>query len=325
MASERRRHRRGIRSGLVLLLLLAVGRGAAAEPTPADRATARSLMQQGDARLAARNPAGALQAYQAAHAIMAVPTTGLALARAQTALGLLVEARETALGVMRHPAVRGEPVPFTRARAEAVRLADQLAERIPAIVIVATGSAAPGELRVAVDEAEVPPAALALPRKVNPGRHAIRVSAPDCEPAIAEVRVAERETRTVTLALVRRPPRVTAAPSRRRPLALYLGLGAGAAALIAGTTTGILSLSYASSARSQCSGTNCPAAAQGDIDAAQSLATASNVSFIAAAVAIGAVGLWWLLAERPERRGREARVRLVPTLGPGAAGVAGRF
>ena len=72
---------------------------ARAEPTAGDKETARSLMDEGDRKFAAKDFKGALDAYQGAHAIMGVPTTGIEVAKAQEALGLLVEARDTLLAV----------------------------------------------------------------------------------------------------------------------------------------------------------------------------------------------------------------------------------
>ena len=78
---------------LTLLLVLACAARTLAAPSPAERETARSLMVDGDRLRSAGDLQSALARYQAAHAIMNVPTTGLALAETQAALGLLVEAR----------------------------------------------------------------------------------------------------------------------------------------------------------------------------------------------------------------------------------------
>lgn len=48
-------------------------------------------MDQGDALFEARDFAGALRAYRAAHAIMGVPRTAIEVAKAEVALGRFVE------------------------------------------------------------------------------------------------------------------------------------------------------------------------------------------------------------------------------------------
>lgn len=50
-------------------------RVAHAEPTAADKETARTLMQDGRAKRTKGDHAGALEAFRAAHGIMKVPTT----------------------------------------------------------------------------------------------------------------------------------------------------------------------------------------------------------------------------------------------------------
>src|SRR5262245_28279562 len=90
--------------GVILGLALASWSGASstawAQPSPSQRETARDLMKQGDDRFAAGDYAHALEAYRAAHALVAVPTTGLAVAQAQEKLGHLVEAHDAAIEVM---------------------------------------------------------------------------------------------------------------------------------------------------------------------------------------------------------------------------------
>ncbi|HTU62558.1 MAG TPA: hypothetical protein VMF89_29055, partial [Polyangiales bacterium] len=96
------------RSQLYLLVLCSSShlflQPAAAEPGASERETARALMTEGDKLRAAGDLRAALTRYQAAHAIVHAPTTGLDLARVQAQLGLLVEARSTASEVIHHPA-----------------------------------------------------------------------------------------------------------------------------------------------------------------------------------------------------------------------------
>src|SRR4051794_16154924 len=74
-----------------------------ATPSASERETARSLMQDGDRLLSSGDPMNALKCYQAAHAIMHVPTTGVAVAKTQAEVGQLVEARSSALDVLSIP------------------------------------------------------------------------------------------------------------------------------------------------------------------------------------------------------------------------------
>ena len=81
--------------------------------------------------------------FEAADKIMGVPTTGLELGRARMMVGLLVQARNRLLDVTRYPVEPGEPAPFAKARAEAAKLADDLAKRIPSITVQVLGPEGP--------------------------------------------------------------------------------------------------------------------------------------------------------------------------------------
>src|SRR5579884_1405121 len=84
-------------------------RSARADPTAADRETARALMDDGRALREKNDLRGALQRFKAADDIMHVPTTALEVARTQIPLGLLVEARDTIARIRLMPAKPGEP------------------------------------------------------------------------------------------------------------------------------------------------------------------------------------------------------------------------
>jgi hypothetical protein len=178
------------------------------EPSAADRETARALLLDGRAKLEAKDFQGALRSFKAAHAIMGVPTTGLDLAKAEEALGQLVEARVTALDVTRFPLRPNEPEAFTNARAEAQALAERLAQRIPSLLITVKPCAPDAAVTVTVDGQRLPPVSLSLPRKSNPGAREIKASAPGCADEARKVDLAEGATLPVeiTLAKAAAPP-----------------------------------------------------------------------------------------------------------------------
>ena len=189
---------------------LSASPGAFAQPSSADKETARNLMKEGDAKFASKDYAGALKAYEAAHAIMQVPSTGLPLARAQLERGLLVEARDTLLQVARHPKEATEPAAYAKAREEATELSQKIAPRIPSVIIAVEGAPSGDAVEVKVDGAVVSPAALSAPRKVNPGSHTITAAASGFKTATANLNLKEGETEKVKLKLV---PSEGAAPA----------------------------------------------------------------------------------------------------------------
>ena len=289
-----------------------------AQATDADRESARQLMDQGREAESEGRLQDALLDYQRAASVMRVPTTGLAVARVQAAMGLLLEAKTTALQVARLPGEADENQVLKAARQEAIALGNALEKRIPAVELVVEG-ASDTATSVRVDGIDVPAAALALPRRVNPGAHRIEASAPGYQAVVRSVEVSEGQLLRVVLALepdvpVDAPPippkkpSPTPAPRPRddvnqdglhaqgAPWLTYVGLGVGSAGILAGTVTGVLSLDKTSDIKEDCDGNRCPASLQDRYDTANQLATVSTVSF---AVGSGRHGDWRLRIAEP--------------------------
>lgn len=202
------------------ILLVSAGSPAQAEPTAAQKETAHALVVQGRKKLEAKDYAGAIQALQAAHDIMKVPTTALDLAIAWAATGKLVEARSVAREVARMPERADEPQAFKDARPTALKLASDLEQRIPSIVVNVTGLAQGITPSVSLDGGAVQASLLALPLKVNPGVHTVAVQAVGYVAVEKTVTVAEGKTQPVDIALVPAPSTATAAkaPAAAPPL-----------------------------------------------------------------------------------------------------------
>ena len=332
------RHRMVVLASLAAAVAVSASSPARAEPSLSDRETARSLMDDGDAKRDKGDFKAALKRYEAADAIMHVPTTGLDVARAQASLGQLLEARETLGRVLRLPPKPGEPAPFTAARKTAESLSAELGGRIPSVTVVVTNFEAGQSPVIVVDNEVVPPAAAQAPRKVNPGRHLV-VARVGSQEKKQEIDVAERETKTVTLdlrpatpiAVARRNDTAPAAdtPSSLPKVLVYGGFGVGVAGVGVGAVTGLMSISKVSDVKKDCPNDVCPVGRQGDIDSAKSLGTVSTIAFVIGGVGVGAgiVGLVLKQSRAEPARGSSAhlRVRVRPELGPTWAGLAGTF
>jgi hypothetical protein len=322
---------------------------ASADPSAADKETARSLVKEGDRRFEARDYAAAVEAYRGAHAIMDVPTTGIGLGRAQEALGQLVEARDTFLEVARLPRRPREPAVFARVRSEAEQLADALAERIPSIQAEVSGAPATVERTVRLDDVALAPEVVTLPWKVNPGPHTVTVTAPGYRETTERVVVTEGQHTTVRLALVALPvatsatsaepppASVTADPvdARRPPrragtYLTYGGFGLGVVGVAVGSVTGLMHLTQTGDLRARCPGDVCAQSDASAIDSTKSLGTIANVAFAAGALGIGA-GVVGLVLSRSGREpaagdgGPRAGVRVMPVVGDRSVGVVGTF
>ncbi len=303
---------------------------ASAEPSAAEKETARKLVKSGRAKRQAGDAKAALEDFKAAHAIMGVPTTGLELGRAQLELGLLVEARDTLLEVARSvPAPRESPL-FAKSRGEAKELAKEIEPKIPQLTLELAN--APEGVRVLVDDAEVPSAALSAPLFLNPGKHVIVARAGEREKR-AEVSVERGQSRTLTLDLsgLAASPKKKASPSTaQKPSGstwVYAGFGVAGAGALVGSVTGLMALSKSSSVKEQCVDGRCPPPAHDDLDSARRFGTVSTLAFVVAGVGAG-VGVYALLASgedsSPERRASRPQ-RLEAWVGPGSAGARGSF
>ncbi len=315
-------------------VLVASASPAWADPSLSDRETARSLMDDGDAKRDKADFKSALKSYEAADAIMHVPTTGLEVARVQAQLGLLLEARETLGRVMRLPPKAGEPAPFTAARKTAEAFSAELGARLSSVTVVVTNGDPTQPTQVVFDGESVPAAAAQAARKVNPGRHAIMVRSGAVEKK-EDVTVNEREARTVTVDL--KPVMVVEAvkpaeSSTGSPLPKILmfgGFGVGVVGFGVGTVAGLMSISKVSDVRKDCVGDVCKPGRQPDIDAAKSLGTVSTVAFVfgGAGIAAGVVGLVLSRknAKEPPAGTTASAVTIGPDVGPTWLGAHGTF
>jgi hypothetical protein len=314
---------------LALMLLPVLAETLAlAEPTAADRETARALMKQGTAARDAGDLKEALKNFEAADAIMRVPTTAYEVAKTRATLGMLIEARDVALSIARSQAQPGEPPPFADARVAAQKLSDDLEGRVPSIKIQVKGATDP---QISIDNVPLAKALVGLPRKLNPGKHTIAVKATEGSRSMI-VEVFEREAKELTIDLgstekVDPVPLSVTVPeqpqSKKSPLPLALmisGYGIGVAGVVISSVTGAMSISQTNTIKMECGGLTCPPGKKGAVDSANSLATVSTVALVAAGVgaAIGIVGtiLFFATPRKTALRG---------TIGVGSIGLEADF
>src|SRR5688572_16666736 len=190
------------RSRLAAVVALCLGLSsvlAQAQPSAAQKETARGLMAEGRELREQGDLQSALSRFAAADSIMNVPTTGFEMAATQAELGKLVEARETLRRVLALPQSPDDPEPFHEARSKARALDQRLQSRIGALHFVVTGVAASETLSLTVDGEAVPIAARGLPFRVNPGKHVVVGRAGGRE---AKVEIDALESRTVKVELL---------------------------------------------------------------------------------------------------------------------------
>lgn len=324
----------GMNERLAVSLAVAIALGSVtlpslAAPTAAEKETARGLVRSGRTKKKQGNLDGAIDDFAAAHAIMNVPTTGTELGKAQLDAGMLVEALDTLLGVVRLPKKRFEPAAFRRARQEAEALAKDLPPRIPAVVIEIEGAETAA---VSIDGEEQRAELLGAPIKLNPGSHEIVATTPEGAEDRDTIDLQEGMTREVTLRLEVPPALVDASGGGEggsgetmvNPV-VWVGFGLAGAGAIVGSITGALAMSKYGAVAPRCRDNRCPPETHDDLDGGKTMGTVSTISFIVAGVgaAAGVVGLFFPL-ESGEEAGAEAPEAAIG-LGPGFVTLRGRF
>ena len=316
---------------------------ASAGPSPQQKELARDLMQKGYAARGAHDLKVALESFKGADDIMHVPTTGFEVGRSQADLGLLVEAHETLLEVMRLQEKPGEPQAFREARGYAKVLDQQLVPRIPQLRISVSGAPSP---TVNVDGTDLPEGALLVPYKVDPGHHVVSAKS-GAATGRTETDVGEGEVKDVWVTLqaapasapVAPPPLAPVVPNSAEPEATpahrgfgplaWAGFGVAVLGVGVGAVTGVMTLSDKSSIASQCNGSLCPPSTYDKMDSANMLATVSTVAFAVggagAAVGLAAWFFGWGVDPPSSAPASGQAVHIEPRIGLGTAGVAGSF
>jgi hypothetical protein len=324
----------------VLIAATAADREAVAQsspPTAQELETARSLYKQGKELRASGDLRAALEKFQAAHALGNTPVTGIELARTYVLVGRIVEAREVCLYIARMPVAPDETEKSAEARAEAIKVADDLKPRIPTLVVRVKGLVAGEAVHVSIDGALVPDAAMSEPQKVNPGKHTVIVRAGDGREVEGAPDAAEGQSAQVTLTLPAPalPLEPEPAPPPAPPLALVesppsplvkIGVSVAAVAGTVGVVAGLVALNKRSELNQACNQTLCDSAhgGAGDLAMAYSWATVSTVSFAVAGAGV-ATAVAGVLSRGHAAAPGQGGARVFPWIGPGAAGIHGRF
>jgi hypothetical protein len=170
----------------------------------ADKATARQLATQGIQQYQQGKNAEALDLLQKAEQLYDAPIHLIYIARAQAALGKLVEASETYRRLARIDLPAGAPQAFKDAISDAHKELPQLEPRIPSLRIDVNPSEAEG-LKLKIDGEQLSSVVIGINRPTNPGRHLVEVAANGYESASSSVDLALGGKQTVSLRMKRKP------------------------------------------------------------------------------------------------------------------------
>jgi hypothetical protein len=306
-----------------------------AEPTAADRATARTLAQEGQHALENKNYTQAIDKFSRADALVHAPTLLLGLARAQVGSMKLVEAQENYNRIIREGVAPNSPKSWSKAVEDANKEVGAISPRIPWVTITVLG---PSNPEVVIDSTPVPAASLGVKRAINPGTHKVKVTAEGYLPQEKSIALTEGQSLNVNIELEQAPQTapppekkvastaadtsVTPTGEWRRTVA-YVAFGVGGASLIVGGVAGGLAIAKNSQLSEVCpNNSRCDAAQGPNIDSYHRLGTIADVGFAVAGV--GLVAGIVLLVTQPKDPSTSA-AQWTPYVGIGSAGVRGVF
>ena len=275
-------------------------------PTAADIATARTLVLEGRKLRAAGEFAKAVEKLKIAYSLYATPVTGDELALAHRDAGQLIEARETALAVVKMPVESDEGKASENARAECAKMISELATRIARVTLSVTHVPAGVSPTVTIDNELVNVAVLAEPRSINPGKHVAVVKAGSVEKSV-EFELKDGEQRSVEIVLpetaatpsptptpVPTPlPTPTPTPVTRETTTstgwlTYAGFGAAGAGLVVGSITGLMAMSSSNRLLDRCGRDHlhCPDSETSTLRSYNTTSTLSTIGFVVVGVGL---------------------------------------
>jgi len=174
---------------------------AGAQVTDASRAAARELFRQGDELQRESRFAEALDKFQRAQQVFAAPTNLLRIAECDAALGRLVESAEAYRAVIRTP-LTGASTPAFQAAVEQARAElEQVAPRVPRLIVEVQAPAGLASLELRIDGQSVPAALIGEAIPLDPGVHKVLVSAPGFAAPEQQVDLKEQQTKKASFTL----------------------------------------------------------------------------------------------------------------------------
>jgi hypothetical protein len=309
---------------------------ARAEPTAADRATARSLAGEGYWALHDKRYADAADRFSRADSLVHAPTLTLDWARSLVGLGQFVEAQERYELIVREGIDPKAPPSWQRAFTDAKAELAALRPRLAWVTITVTGG---NDAHVTIDGVAVPAAAIGVRRAINPGAHEFAVAKGYIGSGQA-LGLTEGEEGAVKLDLQLDPnqqqaepehvaptPAASApppAPRNRTPA--YVAFGVAGAGLVVGGVTGALWLGKRSTLEKNClDPEHCSADDADTVNAYHTLGIIAPTAFVIGAAGLATGITLWVLDDRSAASTSAGGLVLRPYVGFGRIGATGSF
>lgn len=319
---------------LVVGVLLAVVTAASSvhaqerrEPSAGDLATARAALKEGLALREKGNLSESVMRLTTAFDLVPTPVTGFELGKAQMMAGKILQAHELFKKVLRMPPSMEESDRSRVAREESARLAKELEPRIPSLRLklkLPEGATA----QVRIDEEDVTLTGAETRRAVDPGPHDIVAKAGDGPEQHVRVDVAESEVKDVELAPEWVPPKPPPDKGKGQVVVVrqttsvltFIGFAGASAGLALTASAAYVFASQSAELSDKCGQKYCPETMQREVATRDAWGL---VTIVGAAATIGFLAAGVIGATSPKQE--KVVVGIQPLIGPGAAGVQGRF
>lgn len=193
-----------VRTLLSAGMLLAYATSAAAA-TDEERATARSLANQGVNAFKAKRFGEAADLFQRAESLVHSPVHLLYLGRSYANTGKLVRAQEAFLQATREELTASSPAAFSKAVDEAVNELEAIKPRLAQLTITLSGLGDQAKPEVSIDGEAIPAVMVGVPVPMDPGQHRVEAKAPRYLSTWRKITLAEGQSEAVRLELTPDP------------------------------------------------------------------------------------------------------------------------
>lgn len=312
-----------------------------AEPSAADRATARALAREGFEALKQDDFQTAEDRFRRADELVHAPTLVVDHARALVGLGRLVEAHERYSLVLREGVSPNAAWPWKRAYADAQKEIEIIKQRLAWLTIEVVG---PSDPEVSIDGKPIPTAAIGVRRATDPGERRVKAGGPGYYPKEETVELGEGDEQTLRIELEPMPEEEQPPPStepQQQPTRTavtadtqasqsghtlaYVALGIGGAGLVTWGVTGVLFLNERKTLTEKCVNDDCPESEEDSVDNYNTLGMISGIAFgIGVAGAAAGVTLL-LLDDSNDTSSAKQGTHVTPYFAGNSVGITGQF
>lgn len=325
----------------VALVITTLTAPAFAEPSAADRATARALAREGFEALKQDDFQTAEDRFRRADELVHAPTLVVDHARALVGLGRLVEAHERYSLVLREGVSPNAAWPWKRAYADAQKEIEVIKQRLAWLTVEVIG---PSEPEVSIDGKPIPAAAIGVRRATDPGERRVKAGGSGYYPKEETVELGEGDEQTLRIELEAMPeeaqPEVSTEPQQQRAQTAvtadtqasqsdhtlaYVALGIGGAGLITWGVTGALFLKERSTLTKECVNDDCPKSVQDSVDNYNTMGMVSGIAFGVGVAGVATGVTLLLLADSPDTASADQGARITPYFAGNSLGVTGQF